>query len=802
MVLRIICCILLPAIAYSSTIEKKYSFSRPDVRDGFVYVDGCRTSVVHFEPGLPSKPITLLLPHGEDAVSFKVDCSQPIELDGTYYVNPCRPGGIMSNPPPADYYTRTSSVYAIDEFYPAEIKSPQFFTQYRYGHSLFIASLRPVQYNPVTGKIRYYTSITVKIKTEKIRSPLPVYRFNSFIKSQLSVEVDNQESLESLRYVLREADDYDYLIITTDALKNSWNDFLDFNKRRCLKTQLKTIEEINSTVTGTDSPDKLKKYIKQEYEANGIVFVMLGGDDNFNLNNTPMTSAITHRSYSAEFKDYGVNAYSDRDVAADMFYETLDGQELEDLGWEVYVGRFAADNAAELKNMIDKTIKYSEQPAAAAVKKAVVAGEKKWANINGGTCWGKDQMILLYGTVDKNGYTTTCFPTTTMTMTELFEKDAVWSKTEMINAINADQNWIFHTGHSNNFSIMKFQMGSGGALGDVASLKNEAYYIGYTTGCYCGAWDNRKIADQGTINTGHYDAATGDCIVEAFTCGTSYGSVAFVSNTRYGLGDDGHASQDGTDGSTIRFMRFFLNGLYKLKMHNIAIMNAYSKWINKQEILVTDVSTKPYYGQMAYCAYELNILGDPALSIWTETPTTLNPSIGNSIAPDKFVWESGLPYTWVAIGKPDGEILTANFTGENGLCTIDDAAYKSYCAANAGGKVTLRIKAHNYLPFEREVTIGSTGISFGEAVSLYEVSNHFIPNRKEITFKFNLPEYGKVEGFLYNTRGIIVATIAQGYLHAGMQSILVRLDGLAGGLYLYNIIIGEKRYSGSLAIAE
>jgi len=778
---------VLPCLVFSASVVQKYTFNAPVLRNGVAYVDGCRTSIIPFEPCLPSKPISLLLPSGEEAVSFDVEYTNPIECEGTCYVTPFRPGGIISNPLPVEYYTRASTVYSTDEYYPAEIKSPHFYTHYRYGHSIFIASIRPVQYNPVTGKIRYYSSVTVKIQTAKNRGELPAYKLNSFIKSQLQLEVDNPDVLENLPYSSRDGENYEYLIITTEALKGSWNTFVEFNKRRCLRTKIQTIEYINANGTGADSPEKLKNFIKQEYTTHGIVFVMLGGDDNFNTNNTPMASAITHRSYSASFKDYGVNAYSDKDVAADMFYETMDGQELADLGWELYAGRFAADNTTELGYMVDKTIKYSEQPVAAAVKKAVIAGEKKWPNINGGTCWGKDQMVLLYGTVNKNGYTTTGFPTTAMTITELFEKDGDWSKTQMINAINANQNWVFHTGHSNNFSIMKLQ------TADIASLKNNAYHISFTTGCYCGAWDNRKIADQATINTGHYDATTGDCIIEAFTHGTSSGNVAFVSNTRYGLGDDGHASLDGTDGSTIRFMRFFLNGLYSQKMHHIAIMLAYSKWINKQEILVTDVNTKPYYGQMAYCAYELNTIGDPALSIWTETPQVLNPTIPGTIDPARFQWESGLPYTWVAVCKPDSTIISTDFTGADGKCIIDDNAYKTYCAANAGGKVIVRVKAHNYLPYEKkDITIGNTGIDQNDFAVLSFSKAYFNKKGNLLKLTCQLKKESTINLSLFNAKGICIKTGGREFYKSGIRELAMDIGDVANGIYYYRLMVDNK----------
>ena len=56
-----------------------------------------------------------------------------------------------------------------------------------------------------------------------------------------------------------------------------------------------------------------------------------------------------------------------------MFYETLEGQELEDLEWELYAARFPCDDATELQRMIDKTIGYSKEPETDVLKTSVLA---------------------------------------------------------------------------------------------------------------------------------------------------------------------------------------------------------------------------------------------------------------------------------------------------------------------------------------------------------------------------------------------------------------------------------------------
>ena len=778
--------LLISTLSIFANVSKTFSFRYPVVANQTVYLEGCRPSIVPFAPCLPSKPVTLRLPVGEEAVAFEVEYGKPTSLSGSEYIAPFLPAGIITNPPPKNYFRRESSVYSVNAFYPSEVKSPRFFTHYRYGHPIFIASIRPVQYNPVSGELRFFKEITVNVKTKKTRTPLPAYKMDAFIKSQLQLEVDNPESLEGLEYTKRDGDDYEYALVTTEQLKDSWGDFVDFNKRRGLRTKTVTIEYINANFPGSHQSDKLKNYLIQEYTDHYIVYVMLGGDDNISTSNQIQSDAITHKSYYAEFKDYGVNHYTDEDIAADMFYETLEGQELEDLEWELYAARFPADDNTELQRMITKTMGYSEEPVTSVATKCIISGEEKWPNINGGTCYGKDQMIALYGLCDMNNYTTNGFPDA-WTITELYERDGSWSKNDMINGINSGQNIVYHTGHSNNFMIMKLWLSEN----DVDKLTNTAYFIGYTTGCYPGAWDNRRSASNADFYTGHY---SDDCINEEFMCGTDKGSVAFISNTRYGLGDDGHASPDGSDGSTVRFMRYLLDAIFGQKMHHLAVMHAYSKWINKQEILNTDINSTPYYGQMAYCAYELNVLGDPALSIWTATPQTLQANHPTTISSDNFSWDTQEPYTWVALLDKDGnEILCTQQSGVDGKIEItSDDALKDYITANPDGMLKINVKAHNYLPYHGDIQIDANSISNDVKLSLVKNLKFF---NDRITY--SLPYKGKVTLSVFNSKGSLVKSIVR-----TNQSGKIALNSISSGIYYLQLKFKDISFSKRFIISR
>ncbi len=790
MVKKCLVLLIIPVLLFATELTQTYTFTQPKIDGDQLTMEGCQPSYDAFAPRLAIKPVSLLLPAGQVAVSFDVAYGEPVKLKNSQYIAPFLPGGIISKPPPADYYTKTAGVYSVDAFLPAEIKSPKFFTQYRYGHSIFSANLRPVQYNAVTGEVQFYQSITVKVTTAKAKNSQMPFRFSPFIKSQLALEVDNPEALEGIPYTIRDADDYDYAIITTNALKNSWDSFVAFNKRRGLKSKIHAIEEINSSSSGSKPEDKLKNFLIKQYKDHKITYVMLGGDDNFGTNRKPLSTAITHKGYSAAFKDYGTDPISDKDIAADMFYETLDGQELKDLEWELYAARFPADNATELKRMIDKTIAYSEKPVNSALKKSVLAGEKLWANIHGGTCYGIDCMKLLKGKSTKY-YETNCFDNS-WSHTELKERSSSWTKNRLIGLMNDGIHIVNHLGHSNNFMIMKMYK----QYNDVQKLTNTAYWIGFTEGCYCGCWDNRKISFNASINTGHYNHSSQDCIAEEFTVGTSKGAVAFVSNTRFGLGDNGRASREGTDGSSIRIQRFFWDGLFDKKMHHIAVMLAYSKWINKTPILNTNVNAEPYFGQLTYCAYQVNCLGDPALSVWTSTPKTFTELPAYSIKNKVFEMDTKNPYTWVALLDKDDKIIASQQSGTDGKIKIEDLPLVDYLTKNPRADLKVNIKAHNYKPFSGDVTaIALNRISALQNLSVVSAHN-------KVKINYSIPQASRVSISLFNAKGSELKSVVKGLQSGGTYSLQVKTDDLSSGIYYVRAAINNAQVTEKIMVTK
>ncbi len=785
--------LLIPVIVFSAVLEQEYTFSKPFVENGIVCMEGCRPIKDPFTPCVSIKTVRLLVPYGRKPVSYSVSYGEATYLEGAHEVAIFKPGGRISVGPPAGYFTRKSPICSNNEFYPQISRSNHFYTQQKNGFAIFIAKINPVQYNPVTGVIRFYTNIRVSVTTETARGP--VRKLFPYTKSLLQLYSDNPELLDNVPYTQKRADSYEYLIVTTDALTNSFGPLVEFNTRRGLRTQIQTIQYVKSNVTGSDDPDKLRNYIIDQYENNNIVFVLLGEDDDNNDAND-----VPHRGLRSAMYDYGTDYYDDKDVCADMYYSCLDGDwkdnnqyygeyGTEDIGWEVYTARFCVDNATELTNIMNKTIKYSEQPVRDQVKNNLVAGEYSWGPPDHPVeCYTKYELeILRDSIIIKNGFTTFGFGSSWLNDT-LFDADRTWNKSDFISKMkNNNITWINHGGHSNNTYTLKTSVSDVNNSNFDNNGTNANFWIAYCHGCYQGSWDNRT-------SSGSYSST--DCIGEAWTSGIQNGAVAFISNSRYGLGDDGTVSPDGSDGSSPRFQRYFHDAIFGQKIHYLEMMNGYSKEVNADLVCIPEsqIDQPKYFGQAKYVCYEVCVEGDPALSIWTEIPEELQADHPATIKSDAtgFTWDTKKAYTTVALlDGARGDILCSQITGEDGKCEITEEALTTYLAANPNGKLGINVKAHNFLPYSGEIQIepGSGIVTDTKFI----LNNNIAIFGKTIYIAYTLFNDGFVKLSVFDSKGALVKTVKNELQHSGEHSTAFSSDKLSNGIYYLRMAVNNNK---------
>ena len=546
-------------------------------------------------PVVPFKTLKLLIPYGEELAGVKVIHGERREIIGRYLIEPTQEQYPLSKMDEAEPTLPDPLIYESDDIYPS-VPCGDAFIQKKHGYTILILNLFPVEYSPKSGKLAYYTEMAVELETVAMDSSLSAISPRQTPKAigEISSLVDNPELFTSYNNVQQKEGtltQYEYVIITTEALKNStgtykFQDIVASKQAKGLTATIVTVDHptdgIYANYTGLDNPDKIRNFVIDYYTNHGTQYVLLGG------NRTHVPYRL-FRVYSSPFGG-GYQA----DMPVDIYYGCLDGTfdydgdgkygELNDgpgggevdLFAEVYVGRAPVENTTELSNFVNKTLDY-ENSADDYLHNAYMVGELLWSD----PTWGADYMEEIRLGANTHGYTTVGFENSPyadfFNTPTLYDKSGTWDKTQLINIINTSDNQIYnHLGHCNYTYAMRLY------TSDLPSLTNTNYFFAYSQGCMPGGFD------------------TNECFAEVVTT-MEEGAFAVVMNARYGWG-----AHNSTDGASQHYDRQFWDALFSEGITGLGKMNQDSK---------EDNSNRLNESCMRWCYYELNLFGDPELAI-------------------------------------------------------------------------------------------------------------------------------------------------------------------------------------------
>ena len=602
-ILLMISAILLNA----GVIEKTYSFNSHEIKQlgeyQLIKIDGSMNTGIVGEPALPYFTVQLLLPPGEVATSIEFTGKNNIQLPGTFYLYPQQPSRPLSDQSKREF-SKNEMIYSKDANYPAK-QTGNLSTSFMNGYAFAISSFTPVVYNPVTGEISISQQVKIKITTTpnvKAAQALNNLKSNTLIKKRIQQFAQNASVFSQYQPSDTKNDDYQLLIITPSQFEENFNELKETYLIRGIKSELVTKESINASGTGQDLQEKIRNYIIEEYQNSSIEFVLLGGD----------VEHIPHRGFYCYVQSG--SGYEDDDIPADMYYSALDGTwnddgdgkwgEIgeDDLLPEVAVGRFSFSNASELSNMLNKTLMYQNEPVLGEFNNALMAGE--WLYNNPDT-YGSDYLELLIGYQNENGYETWGIPED-YNYQKLYEINQSWSANDLISAINSGKQYVHHVGHANsNYVAYMYNSDITNSNFYGANGVDHNFTIMQSAGCICGAFDDS------------------DCIMEKMVSIENF-AVAVVGNSRYGWFNEGQ-----TEGPAQHLHREMVDAMYHEKLNHIG-----------QAFVESKIQTAPWVtapgqweeGALRWNFYDINILGDPTLSLWTDEPITLETSYQNTLS--------------------------------------------------------------------------------------------------------------------------------------------------------------------------
>jgi len=553
------------------------------------------------EPMLPYQSVKLLLPPGKTVDSYDIVYENEINIEGKFKLFPkqyVRPVSSNEN----NSFVINNEVYNSQNYSTKENVTST--VEFMNGYGFFLTSITPVVYNPLKQKISYYKKVTINVKykeDKKSNNALNNLKSSENILEQVTNFAQNPEIL-NLYPKQKTINNYQVLIVTGDSFKDKFDDLQYHYLTRGLKSQIITVEEIEASYSGVDAPEKIRDYINNEYQNNGIEYVLLAGD----------VDVVPYRGFYCSVQSSSV--YSDDNIPSDLYYSCLDGSwndnnnELwgeigeDDLLPEVAVARLSFSNDTDFDNMLNKFFSYQNNPVEGELNNPLLAGEFLYDDP---ISWGADYLDLLIGYQDENGYQTTGIPEAHPYVT-MYDRDDEWTPSELISEINEGHSFIHHSGHSNTTYTMRLYSS------DITSSNfsqvngtDHNYSLLYTHGCICG------------------DYAAEDCIGEEMVKIDNF-LVAFVGNSRYGWFNEGQ-----TEGPSEHLHREFVDALYAQKENRIGKTQLLSKANTAPWVTAPGQHEE---GAIRWCFYDNNVLADPTLQIWTDEPIDINTTFDENVS--------------------------------------------------------------------------------------------------------------------------------------------------------------------------
>ncbi len=454
-------------------IKESIAMETRIVSDGdykFIAGNGMKYMHIAGEPMLPYETKTYFLPSGSVIKSIDIvpERVERVGIDGI----------IKPAPVPVSDFTnemKLSSTYTTNEFYPSGFYDYHIGVGIKNGMRYVIVDifLYPYRYNPVEKTLLNAQSFKINI----------------------AYEPGSGE---------RSVDNYDLLIIAPDKWLDSLQPLVEHKNSHGVKTKLVGLSEALKE-NGRDDAEKVKYFIKDEIENDGIKYVMLVGGRHGGILNEKWWVPVRYSHldddsnyeasylsdlYFADIYKYedGKAVFDDWDSNGNGIYAewSFHGKDILDLHPDVYVGRLACRNEYEVKLMVNKIIEYETGDAANKpwFKRMVLVGGDSWPDKDDPYYEGEEENKVAMDVMHGFNYTTLWTSDGTLTGAE-----------DVINAVSKGCGFLFFDGHGNPMSWATHPPHdentwiTGLLVSDMSKLSNNGMY----PVCIVGACHNSQF---------------------------------------------------------------------------------------------------------------------------------------------------------------------------------------------------------------------------------------------------------------------------------------------------------------------
>lgn len=654
------------------------------------------------EPGEPELPVysrQYMIPENAVNINLSVNVSKQ-KLDGNYYLYPVQPPVIDGETEEPLFVAPNNEIYGSTISFPgkqAAITSDRFYLGYR----IITIQFYPFEYIPrnrelYACRIEYTVSYDPGESSDnksvlKSQSPIRYERNKKAVKFLVKNpdDVDGFENFVQIKFASTlnmEISNHilttpDYIIITCDSLKQTFQRLADWKNRKGVLTVIQTVETINNDYQGSDLSEKIRNYIIDRSNVwNNGLYILLGGGTKIipprmvkSVDKPTMHPADMYYATTVGTWNYNRN---------NVFKESADSV---DYSLNNIVGRIPVDNTKEANVVIDKIILYEKAKNIEQLNYvrnnlyAIAYMEKEKDKYNNYYLTDffhkqiKDSNDVYIPSYINNKYicdNADCSPNLgAWYRSACLGADMELNRSNFLSVLSSGGNmgvgkfhFIFHKDHAaaQNIATSNHDKGEKVRNLDIDQLSNGTSY---------------QIMLTGSCNPADFAY---DCIGKHYLTNPNGGGVAFIGNTDVGWRNEYY------------ILKLFSDAIYDTPGHpsmgRYDIGSAYQYIIKKQ----------------ATNNWRLHLLGDPEMQMWTDTPLALN---ANVFIPST----AGENFIDITINNlPNGKKATVCIYKENEVhevMELGNGAHSYLVTYRTAGTVYVTITGHNIIPYEKSVSV-------------------------------------------------------------------------------------------------
>ncbi|HVP37406.1 MAG TPA: C25 family cysteine peptidase [Terriglobales bacterium] len=685
--------LILPSFSFSQSVyqvifsEDELQFQKKGSYD-YIQLKKGEVEEEIGKPMLPFRIINLLIPENK-AVDTILCETEDENLPGNYVLPPCFSKEKTDDSPVNGLSRLDSAVYFSEEGYPQE-PYKIISSGYLEGNHILTLALYPLKYFPEDQNLVFNKSLKLTIlfkeaPSRKVYSNLDLEEKNRLTTAFLGSMLYNPEELPAhphlSGYKIGTTDQPIYLIITSEELKNSFLPLIEWKTQKGLRAKIVTTDSIASTCNGIDLQEKIRNFLIQTYPQ-GLLWVLLGGDGEV----VPFRYAY-HANASSSIP------ITDQQIC-DLYYADMDGDwdkdgdgvygeptdDSPDLFPELFVGRAPVKTPEEADIFVQKIINYEKNPGSgdySFLKKAL------WISSDQMRDWDTvGQHTLVSQNVDQGFYQD--LQSLVEAPSGSAENPSSPTGSNCIEVLN--KGWgiigVFAHGKSNGFvassnllnqwpkSYVYSDSNIDDGNGHLNNLNNgNKLGIMYSISCDQTALDVETEPALGTP----------PCIGKNFLTLKDRGAVAFLGYSRWGW-----------ISASYMLASEFMKDLFVPEF--------------EYHIGVAEACSKAAYSVYRDLNYGHNLLGDPEMQIWTDTPCSLevnyrDASIDSILVVQVDAKGSSLSDAKVVVSHKD-TLFFSGMTDQQGNVSIPLSDLRP-------GDVSLTVTKHNFLPFETKTNLNA-----------------------------------------------------------------------------------------------